>query len=194
MQRLIGMQRAFRQVLMGLVLGVLAFCFSMAFAQESVEKTDVPGEVANTEKSVKNDDQSTETFDDWQVVCFQADECQMLQSLAVKEGGEKVFLISILNDKSRGAFFGIITLPLKVYLIPGILMAVDKKRPFKIAYELCDGKGCHAGFALSPQVLSALRRGNLAKVRVWTAEKRAIDFRVSLKGFTEAFRYLREKN
>lgn len=189
------MDKLFRQVLIGAILGVVLSNFSVVLAQEqqNPEANSELGETTSTDKPVENNSQNVEVFDDWQVVCSQAGECQMLQSLAVTEGGEKVFLISILNDKSRGAFFGIITLPLKVYLVPGVLMTVDKKRPFKIAYELCDGKGCHAGFELNSQVLNALRRGNLAKVRVWTAEKRAIDFRVSLKGFTKAYRYLNEK-
>lgn len=59
--------------------------------------------------------------------------------------------------------------------------------------EVCDGVGCHAGFKLTPPVLSAFREGLEAKVRVCTDRSHAVDFALSLKGFSAGYRYISEQ-
>jgi invasion protein IalB len=131
-----------------------------------------------------------EVFQDWRVVC-QADagqtRCQMLQSARAGDMGPEVFLLSISPGKD--ASYGVVSVPLGVYLAPGIEMHVDRRRPFKLLYEVCDQASCHGGFALSGPILSAFQKGITAKVRVWTGKARAVEFPVSLRGFSAAWRY-----
>ncbi|EEE35170.1 Invasion associated locus B protein [Rhodobacteraceae bacterium KLH11] len=134
-----------------------------------------------------------EVFSDWRVLCQSAAQstvCQMVQSVAVREDGPPVFLLSVSTDEDTGQSYAVMTVPVGVYLAPGIELNVDKRRPFKVLYEVCDQLGCHAGFRMDGDVLSAFRKGLEVRVRVWTARDKAVDFPVSLYGFTAAYERL----
>lgn len=138
-----------------------------------------------------------QVFTDWRVLCQPSEEtkttCQMLQSASASEDGLTVFLLSISPGEEDGASYAVVTVPLGVYLAPGVEIRVDRRRPFKVLYEICDRAGCHAGFKLSGSVLSAFRNGLDAKVRVWTAKTQAVEFPVSLRGFSAAYRHYQEQ-
>lgn len=129
-------------------------------------------------------------FADWRVLC-DGDQCQMWQTASAGDEGPQVFLISISHDDKTGRDYAVMTVPVGVYLAPGIELRVDNRAPFKVLYEVCDQTGCHAGFALHGAVLGAFRKGLDARVRVWTAKERAVEFPVSLSGFTKAHQYFR---
>lgn len=137
-----------------------------------------------------------QVFTDWRVLCQSAEEtttCQMLQSASASEDGPAVFLLSISPGEDAGANYAVVTVPTGVYLATGIEIRVDRRRPFKVLYEICDRAGCHAGFKLSGSVLNAFRQGIDAKVRVWTAKTQAVEFPVSLRGFSAAYRHYQEQ-
>ena len=145
------------------------------------------------EKPVGADEQ---IFTDWRVLCQVSNEattCQMLQSASAGAEGPAVFLLSISPGQDADTSYGVVTVPMGVYLAPGIEIHVDRRRPFKVLYEICDRAGCHAGFRVSGSVLSAFRQGIDARVRVWTAKTRAVDFPVSLRGFSAAYRHYQEQ-
>ena len=128
-----------------------------------------------------------EVFSDWRVLCQpskQGETCQMVQSAAAQTDGPPVFLMSVSEATDQS--YAVMTVPVGVYLAPGIELHVDNRRPFKVLYEVCDQLGCHAGFRLSGDVLSAFRRGLDVRARVWTARDKAVDFPVSLRGFIAA--------
>ncbi len=134
-----------------------------------------------------------EVFSDWRVLCQRSAQntiCQMVQSVAAEENGPPVFLISVSDNEGAGNHYAVMTVPVGVYLAPGIELYVDGRRPFKVLYEVCDLLGCHAGFRIDGDVLSAFRKGLEVKARVWTARDKAIDFPVSLHGFTAAYERL----
>ena len=135
--------------------------------------------------------QSTEeVFSDWRVLCQPVEEdvaCQMMQSLAAEENGLPVFLLSVSGDEDSGQSYAVITVPIGVYLAPGIELHEDNRRPFKVLYEVCDQLGCHAGFRMGGDVLTAFQKGLEVRARVWTARDKAVDFPVSLRGFTAAY-------
>ncbi|WP_150526562.1 invasion associated locus B family protein [Roseibium sediminis] len=138
----------------------------------------------------------SEVFSDWQVTCVPQGEgraCQMVQTAAASKGGQAIFLLSISRGQEGVSEndFAVMTVPVGVYLAPGIEIRVDNKRPFKVLYEVCDRAGCHAGFKLSGVVLTAFQKGIEAKVRVWTARSKAVEFPVSLRGFSNAYRHYR---
>lgn len=138
----------------------------------------------------------SKAFVDWEVVCRSLDgrrTCQMLQRAAAGENDQEVFLLSISQGKGNAAenVFAVMTVPVGVYLAPGIEIRVDKRKAFKVLYEVCDRAGCHAGFKLSGTVLTAFQKGIEAKVRVWTARSKAVEFPVSLRGFSNAYRHFR---
>lgn len=137
-----------------------------------------------------------QVFTDWRVACqpqAATSTCQMLQTASAEKDGPTVFLLSISEGKDTGSSYAVVTVPIGVYLAPGIELRVDNRRPFKVLYEICDRAGCHAGFKLSGSVLNAFRQGLDAKVRVWTGKSQAVEFPVSLRGFSAAYRHYQEQ-
>jgi invasion protein IalB len=132
-------------------------------------------------------------FDDWELHCSDGVGCRMTQRLVVEETRETVFLITILPGDEAGAFAGIVSVPLRGYLAPGIELQVDARTPFQLLYETCDPSGCHAGFALEGRVLQEFRAGLKARFRVWTARDEPVVLDISLIGFTRAFEALAEQ-
>ena len=135
------------------------------------------------------------TFKDWRVMCAQddgnANTCQMLQSQPATVGGADVFLLSISRGASSKDISAVVSVPLGVYLAPGIEIHISGRRPFKVLYEICDQVSCHAGFKLKGSVLASFKRGTEAKFRVWTAKSKAVEFPISLLGFTSAYTELK---
>lgn len=133
---------------------------------------------------------SEAVFKDWRVVCSEADtanSCQMLQSRPATTGGDEIFLLSISKAAEAQNLSAVISVPLGVYLAPGVEIHLSGQRPFKVRYEICDQSSCHAGFQLKGAVLRSFKRGSEAKFRIWTAKSKAVEFPVSLQGFTAGF-------
>lgn len=138
---------------------------------------------------------SEQVFDDWRITCVTTStppQCQMLQAVAVQEGEAPAFLLTLSGRPEEQAHYGVITVPVGVYLANGIEIFVDKRQPFKVLFEVCDQKGCFAGFKLEGAVLNAFKAGQAARFRVWTAKTQAVEFPVSLKGFTAGWTALQK--
>lgn len=129
-------------------------------------------------------------FGDWTLRC--AASCQMFQTASLAEGAQNTLLLSLAPGEGDGAYYGVLSVPLGVYLVPGTEIRVDRRRPFRVLYEICDHAACHAGFRLSGDVLAAFRKGLEAKVRVWVAREQAAEFTLSLRGFSDCFAALQQ--
>ncbi|WP_299288156.1 invasion associated locus B family protein [uncultured Tateyamaria sp.] len=159
----------------------LVWCLSLALVCGSAGS----GWAQATPVSASVDEQQ---FSDWRVVCSTGDApktCQLLQAAQAAPGAADVFLLTITPDAAADDF-AVITVPLGVYLVPGIEIQVDERRPFKVLFEICDQRACYAGFRLAGPVFAAFRQGLDAKVRVWTGREKAVEFPVSLRGFSAA--------
>lgn len=135
-------------------------------------------------------DEVVHVHQDWRVVCRPVDKtssCRMLQTLPAQVGGDDVFLLSVEHPPGAQVATAVVSVPLGVYLAPGIAIHIAGQRPFKALYEICDQTSCHAGFVLKGPVLQAFKRGSSATFRVWTEASKAVEFPVSLNGFTASF-------
>jgi len=137
---------------------------------------------------------AVEQFGDWELFCQPTGGCRISQRLAVEGGGETVFLLTAVRSDSSGPYVGIVSVPLRGYLAPGIELRVDQRRSYQLLYETCDPAGCHAGFPLEGSVLADFRAGTTARFRVWTAKDNPVEIDVSLIGFTRAFAALGERS
>jgi invasion protein IalB len=113
--------------------------------------------------------------------------CRLLQSHALDPKGKTIFLLSIVFDKAKGGAFAIITVPLEIYLAPGIAIQGEAKQPYKVLYEMCNVAGCHAGFKLSDDLMRQFSGVKTLKTTIWTTTNRAITIPLSPKGFKEGF-------
>ncbi len=130
-----------------------------------------------------------QAFQDWSVRCNigATDECQMFQRASISGLSNSPFLLSISTGQDTSDHYAVATVPLGVYLSHGMEIRVDNNQIFKVLYEVCDTTSCHAGFKLSKQVLSSFQRGQRANFRVWVGREKAMDFPISLMGFTNAY-------
>jgi invasion protein IalB len=145
-------------------------------------------------------------FGDWEVMCetllqgaqeaasavTSKPACKVVQRLTVKGTDETVFLVTLLPQEKAGPV-AIVSVPLGGYLVPGIEVSVDGKKPYKLLIETCTAAGCHAGFPLVGQVSKDLRTGKSASFRVWSSKSQSSDVKVSLKGFADAMASLERR-
>jgi invasion protein IalB len=145
-------------------------------------------------------------FGDWEVTCETLPQgaqeaasavtskpaCKVVQRLTVKGTDETVFLVTLLPQEKAGPV-AIVSVPLGGYLVPGIEVTVDGKKPYKLLIETCTATGCHAGFPLVGQVSKDLRTGKSASFRVWSSKSQSSDVKVSLKGFADAMASLERR-
>jgi len=129
-------------------------------------------------------------YGDWELVCkpradaatpkAESASCRLQQAQAVNGGKDVVFLFNIARQgKQRIA---IISTPLNVYLPAGLELKIDGGQTQRVIFETCNVSGCHAGFALSGSLLSALRKGNVLTVALKDTKATTIPLKVSLNG------------
>ena len=144
-------------------------------------------------------------FGDWEVICegrapasSPADgkaaprACKAMQRQVAKETGQTVFLVTVLPAGHPNRFAVIVSTPLGGYLAPGMVLSVDRGRPFKVLFETCNASGCHGGFDLSGRIAREIRQGRGLSVRLWTGKGQAADVAVPLAGFNTALASLGE--
>lgn len=144
--------------------------------------------------AISQDQSSTVTlvFEDWHVVCRndQLDtngSCRLAPRAEGIEGASDAFALSITHSSTNERAYGVVSVPLGIYLSHGILIQVDGQRPYQVLYEVCDRTACFAGFEISGAILSAFQRGLQTQFRIWTGRTQAIEVTVSLKGFSAAW-------
>lgn len=130
--------------------------------------------------------QATQTNTDWQVIC-DAEGCRMAQSLIAEAGQKPVMSVRIFANPQPTM---LISLPLGIFLKPGLLLQIDDNTAESHAFEICDANGCHAGILLEDGLLTRMRKGQLAFVEFQDNQRRPIRLPVSLSGFTAAYQQM----
>lgn len=146
-----------------------------------------------------------ERFGEWERVCdppaapasdtvagrVPAQLCKVVQRQVDRKTGQSVFVVTALPAGRADQIAAIVSTPLGGYLAPGMVLSVDRGRPFKVLFETCNVTGCHAGFALTGRIAQEMRRGRVLKVRLWTGKGIPADVAVPLTGFDAALAALR---
>jgi invasion protein IalB len=134
---------------------------------------------------------------DWEVVCpppaanGAKAKCRLVQNHTA-DNGKTVLLVTILMDDTGRAPVAVVSVPKRVYLAPGIEMSVDGGPGFKLLYETCDDVGCHAGYKITGEIASALKKGSVATHKVYDSRQKPVSVPVSLKGLSKALEKLVE--
>ncbi|MDO9415814.1 invasion associated locus B family protein [Pararhizobium sp.] len=146
---------------------------------------------------------TSERFGDWEIVCpappaevaaaaaAPVGVCRLQQAQAVNGGKDVVFLFNIVLQADRPV--AIISAPLNVYLPAGLTLRVDAGRVERAMFESCNVSGCHAGFALGPALLAALKRGMQLVVTLQDTKVNKIPVKVSLNGISAGLKTLSER-
>lgn len=84
----------------------------------------------------------------------------------------------------------LVSFPLGILLSPGWRYRIDGRAEAVLPFEICDNSGCHAGVKLTPDILSALKRGSRMQITFFDAARTPVTPTLSLAGFTKAWEAL----
>ena len=80
----------------------------------------------------------------------------------------------------------VVSLPMGVALVPGVLLQVDEGEPMRIPYNVCLNSSCRAGFAIDDKLMATLKGGSKLNVVFTSLQGKANKLTTSLSGFTAA--------
>nr|WP_309502236.1 invasion associated locus B family protein [uncultured Roseovarius sp.] len=169
-------------------------------AAEATDAADAPTEGDSefaTGREVAAEEDLTytkETFGDWSVRCFRAQEgedpCQLYQLLTEAQGNP-VAEFSIFDIKDQGAAIagGTIIVPLFTLLTEELKISVDGGNPKSYPYRVCTEAGCIAQIGLTKEDIDSFKRGVKATMTLVPAQApdQKVRINVSLNGFTKGF-------
>jgi invasion protein IalB len=138
------------------------------------------------------------TYGDWGYKCDKSPEgdkelCYVFQNVTKKEGGQLVLGARIAYREGQGDPLVVITVPLGSLLPPGAALTIEGAEPIKLTYFLCAQEGCTTVAApMPPDMITAMKKGEQAVVRVAAPNKQVVGLPLSLKGFTKALNSLKK--
>ena len=139
-------------------------------------------------------------FKNWAARCEQVptgegeqttEQCYIFQTLAHKETQKALLNVAVGYVAESGKPAAILTLPLGVFLPPGIAIKVDEGEPSRLPIQLCTQEGCRGVLELTDDVVNRLKAGSEAKIAFFDARRREVVVPISLHGFTAGFNSLK---
>jgi invasion protein IalB len=116
--------------------------------------------------------------------------CYVEQYAIAMPGNTVLLNVSMAFTGQGGRARLIMTAPLGVQLIPGLVMTIDAGKPVTLPFESCHAGGCRTIVELDEQSLDQIRRGANMTVRFISADSKAHDIPVPLKGLSAALQQL----
>lgn len=132
---------------------------------------------------------------DWELRCVRTenpdnDPCQLYQLLK-EENGNPISEISLfrLPDGGKLPAGATVIVPLETLLTGQLGISVDGAKPKSYPYSFCNKIGCYARIGLTPEDVTAFKRGAQATVmlRPFKAPDQVVTSIMSLKGFTAGY-------
>ena len=138
------------------------------------------------------------TYGDWGYKCdkvpnSEEELCYVFQNVTKKETGELVLGARIAYRENQPDPLLVATVPLGSLLPPGAALVMDGMEPVKLTYFLCAAQGCTTvATPLSADVVTAMKNGDQAAIRVAAPNKQVVGLPLSLKGITKALASLEQ--
>ncbi len=134
-------------------------------------------------------------FKDWIMRCEKPNEtapeqCHIFQNAKDKDSGRDIAQLAIGRVPDSKAALVIVSLPLGVFLPPGIQLQIDQKEPMRVPIEVCDPNGCRAGFPLTDELAAAFKAGQQLTLSVQDPAGNKASVPFSLSGFTAGYNSL----
>ncbi len=122
------------------------------------------------------------------------EQCGMVQTVKSKDRpnvGLSIIIFRVAQkDKSIGGLLRVLA-PSGVFLPTGLAMEIDGKAQGRIGFLRCLPNGCIAQADITKKLMQAFRKGKAANFIIYEAPGRGLALKVSLKGFTAAFKALK---
>lgn len=134
-----------------------------------------------------------EKFEDWFKECEmitdekggQIELCQISQTLLDKETDQPMMKIAVGYVPDKEQPVAVITLPLGIFLPPGIELQIDGKgKVGRLPINTCLPSGCQAGVQLDEDFVARMKQGSQMTVTFGNPQGKGVAAPVSLKGFT----------
>jgi invasion protein IalB len=129
-----------------------------------------------------------ETYQDWRVACSQRDNapaCAISQD-QTQQNGQRLLAVE-MQMRPDGSAIATFLLPFGIVLDSGITPNVDDQPPLKpVRFRTCLPTGCVALLQIDPATLAKLRAGSRLNLKVTADPDKALNFPVSLHGFSAA--------
>ena len=140
---------------------------------------------------------SRTTYADWEVACTaDGNNCAMAQIGKDNTGTPVLEMVLRKLDKpleadgrTAVAVLDIIT-PLGVVLTEGLGLTIDNGQEELAPFQICTEQGCLVREPIDDDLVSRLKKGNRASVRVVAASQGEVRATISLSGFTKAYNAL----
>ena len=131
----------------------------------------------------------------WQMRCVRTDKadtdpCQMYQLLNDPQGSP-VAEVSLfrLPEGGRAEAGATVIVPLETALQQRLTIQVDGNPPKQYPFAFCNRIGCYARIGLTPEDVTAYKRGNVAKLSIVPAlaPDQKVELEMGLTGFTKSY-------
>ena len=140
--------------------------------------------LTDTAQSQKNGE------DAWIHRCAEEDKsrCEIAQRLSETESGKRVVEVIISDVKDdNGMHRGVIILPLGVAFQTGFNLQVDDGQTYNFNVSHCLPNGCFAPLSFPNELISEMKKGEKATLKMHTFQGQAVNVDLSLIGFTKTF-------
>jgi len=134
---------------------------------------------------------------DWAHVCEKppvpagqeaaGEQCYIYQNISVKDSNKRLLHLAIGFVGKGNKPAAVLTLPLGIFLPPGLTFGVDKNKPINVPVQTCMPAGCRAVLPLNDELIAQMKKGNQGQVRFFDGQRRELGVPVSLLGFTAGF-------
>lgn len=137
-------------------------------------------------------ERASEVVSSWRLMCgepgvvaSEAKGCRVVAGAELAKEPRRVVALSFSAGTKKGDLLGLLGMPLGSYLAAGAVLQIDRRRPYKILFEVCESDGCWAGFPVPRDMRADLGKAKDLRLRVWTAPDRSALVRIPLAGLGE---------
>lgn len=119
--------------------------------------------------------------------------CEMFQMITVKETGQRFVEIALFKGEGDKVG-GIVVLPLGLLVAKPVLMQVDDGKKMAFNFHTCTPGGCLGRVNFNEEIVGQMRKGNELKIATHSQVGKAFNVKLSLNGFTKAYKELAKKS
>jgi invasion protein IalB len=114
-------------------------------------------------------------------------ECAIEQSAVLPKTGQLVILVNIRVPADTHTPSALIQLPLGLNLPGGAKLQVDDGKTVDLQIQTCEARGCYAGTAIAPELLTAMKSGKQLKISFQNLNKETLTVPLPLTDFAAAY-------
>lgn len=130
-------------------------------------------------------------YQDWHLLCPDSkdkdDSCEMSEDVLNGQQGQRLARIVLYKDKDKNMVMAV-TVPLEVYLEPGLGLKLGDDQVRVFQYKTCTEAGCLTVIPVDKAMLDSLYKAQDSSVVVASPQDgKPVELAFSMKGYTQAY-------